>query len=230
MGILLETALPDRRFIIRLAAWRFTLAFLCVAATAVIFTRPAFDAPLLWLCLAMLFLVLGAAAFLTGLQPLCFLARRVEFYENGISAEPYEIPLERLERVRWKQEPFRLFGLFPFPPYRDCMVCIVKPEGKRKRPTRAVVSGFYFMNLRESFDRAYEFSLPWEFVPYHKKLRRRPKKTRPLPKAPAPEAFIGPPVPPAPPLMDAFSAPSFKEDAEESAASPLTNGPDEPES
>lgn len=191
MGILLETAPPNRRFLIRLAVWRFSVSLVFLWITAVHFSRSAFDAPVRWLLLAGLWLSLFLGWLAAGLHPLCFLQRRVEFYENGIAAEPYEIPLEFLDRVQWRREAFRLLGIFPLPLAADRMVCILKPEGRRKFGKRVSVSGFYFAGLRDAFDRAYEFSIPWEFVALRKKRGKRRAAKKPQQQTP-----IGPAVPP----------------------------------
>lgn len=197
MGILLETALPDRRFLIRLSARRFAACLICGAITAFCFSRPALAAPLRWLLLDGLCLGITLGWFIAGISPLCFLSRRVEFYENGVSAEPYEIYFTQLDYVHWRQEPFRLLGLVPLSlPPRDRMVCVMKPTGKRRKGRRFSVSGFYFSGLRETFDRAYAFSIPWEFTPY------RPKRKKKAAPAPGPRT-LGPSVPPISPVVPA---------------------------
>lgn len=198
MGILLETALPNRRFLIRLAVCRFAMCLICGAVTAFCFSRPVSGAPLFWLLLDVFCLGITLGWFIAGMRPLCFLSRRVEFYENGISAEPYEIFFTQLDYVHWKQEPFRLLGLIPLslPPW-DRMICVLKPAGKRRKGARAAVSGFYYSDLRQAFDRAYAFSVPWKFTPYR---RKRKKKTI---SPPAAQSVLGPSVPPTAPLSPA---------------------------
>lgn len=195
MGILLETALPDRRFLIRLSACRFAACLICGAITAFCFSRPALNAPLRWLLLDGLCLGVTLGWFVAGMYPLCYLSRRVEFYENGVSAEPYEIYFTQLDHVHWRQEPFRLLGLIPLPlTPRDRMICVMTPKGNRRKGRRLSVSGFYFSGLRQAFDRAYAFSVPWEFTPYR---RKRKQKTAPSPGP----LMLGPSVPPtAPPV------------------------------
>lgn len=189
MGILLETVLPNRRLLVRLALWRFALCLASAAATCFCFSRPAFDAPLRWLLTAGFWILMDVGWFLAALYPLCFLFRRVEFYETVIYAEPHEIPVGQLQFVRWKQEPLRLLGLFPLPlPLRDRMLCVWR-EGKKLR--RLGVSGFYFSGLREGFDRAYGFSLPWEYTPYRSR-KKRPRLQTDV------QSPMGPAVPPAP--------------------------------
>ena len=194
MGIRLETVLPNRRFLIRLAVYRFSAAFLAVIAFSIQLSRPAADSPLRWLGFTALWLVLFLAYFFGGLRPLCYLFRIVEFYENGISTEAFEVLLDQIERVRWVQKPFRLFGIFPLFQPQDHLVCFYR-ENQKKKCVR--ISGLYFASLREAFDQAYEFSIPWEYYPYRRKYRK--KKSLPASDVTPSQALLGPAVPPTVP-------------------------------
>lgn len=194
MGIRLETVLPNRRFLTRLAVYRFSAAFLAAIAFSIHLSQPAAGDPLGWLGITAFWLALFLAYFLGGLRPLCYLFRIVEFYENGISTESSEVLLEQIELVRWVQKPFRLLGIFPLFQAQDHLVCFYR-ENQKKKCIR--ISGLYFAGLRETFDQAYDFSIPWEYRPYRMKFRKR--KSAPASSAPQPQTFLGPAVPPTVP-------------------------------
>ncbi len=194
MGIRLETVLPNQHFLIRLAVYRFSAAFLAVIAFGIQLSQPAADSPLRWLGIAAFWLILFLAYFFGGLRPLCYLFRIVEFYENGISTESFEVLLEQIELVRWIQKPFRLLGIFPLFQAQDHLVCFYR-ENQKKKCVR--ISGLYFDSLRETFDQAYEFSVPWEYRPY--RIKHRKKKAPPASHIPQSQTFLGPAVPPTVP-------------------------------
>lgn len=194
MGIRLETVLPNRHFLIRLAVYRFSAGFLAAIAFSIHLSQPAAGSPLRWLGIAAFWLALFLAYFFGGLRALCYLFRMVEFYENGISTDSFDILLEQIQLVRWVQKPFRLLGIFPLFQARDHLVCFYR-ENQKKKCVR--ISGLYFASLRETFDQAYEFSIPWEYRPY--RIRYRKKKAKPASAAPQPQTFLGPAVPPTVP-------------------------------
>lgn len=194
MGIRLETAFPNRRFLLYLTAWRFVLSALFLTATAIQFGRPWIYEPLRWLLLASLLLGLCLGFFFAGLRPLCFLQRPIDFCENGFQCQTFDFPLELLQTVRWKQERFRLLGIFPIGPVRESMICVSRYKGKTHK---LYICGFYYENLRETFDEAYQFSLPWELIVYrNRKKRRKHSANAQKPNFP-PQQPLGPPVPPS---------------------------------
>ena len=162
-GILLATALPNRNFLLLRAGMRLGGCLVAWIVMGVSVAQPA-TSPIEWLVGVLIWLSVSLVLFFWGISPLRLLTRQFEWYETAFTVHDQTIPLDRVRLFVWRCKRLRLAGIVPTDRTYLQLTCYLFPDSpKHKRETILRYDELGFSALLDSFELAYEGSLPTEY-------------------------------------------------------------------